>query len=63
MTNLNRNLILFGKLGVDYQVQYSTQPTLPAAWYPLVNYTQTNGVMSLDVGSSDPMIFYRLFQP
>ena len=61
-TNQNRTLIVFGKLGAVYQVQSSTDP-ISAGWQPLVNYTQTNGVMTIGVGSADPLIFYRLFQP
>lgn len=62
-TNLGRNLTAFGKLGVTYQLQYSTNLAQPLAWYPLLNYVQTNGVMTINVDSAAPIIFYRLFQP
>jgi hypothetical protein len=29
----------------------------------LLNYTQTNGVITLPVDASNPVIFYRLHQP
>jgi subtilisin-like proprotein convertase family protein len=62
-TNRDRDLTLYGKLGATYQLQYTTNLNLPAAWFPLLTYLQTNGVMTLRVDASDPIIFYRLFVP
>ncbi len=62
-TNLGRSLICFGNLGVNYQLQYSTNLAPPTSWGSLLNYTQTNAVMTMDMNSSNPVIFYRLFQP
>jgi len=59
--NGNRELTLFGRLGANYELQYSTNLGLNS-WYPLLNYTQTNGLMSLDLDSTNPAIFYRLLQ-
>ncbi len=61
-TNLSRSLIAYGKLGVTYQLQYTTNLALPD-WNPLLNYTQTNGVITIGVDSTDPNIFYRLYEP
>ena len=57
-----RNLTLFGKLGVNYQLQYSTNVALPGFWSPLLDYCQTQGVMTVNVSSGNPNIFYRLVQ-
>jgi subtilisin-like proprotein convertase family protein len=57
-----RNLDLFGEVGAEYQLQYSTNLQGAGAWYPLANYTQTNGCISMGVDSINPQIFYRLLQ-
>jgi subtilase family serine protease len=57
----SRSLMLYGKLGTNYQVQFSTS-LLPVGWQPLLYYTQTNGVMNLGVAATNPVIFYRLKQ-
>jgi hypothetical protein len=41
ITNQQPVLALFGKPGVEYQVQFSTDIMLPSAWEPLLDYTQT----------------------
>jgi hypothetical protein len=61
-SNLMRNLILYGKLGTNYQLQFTTNLGLPSDWQPLLDYTQTNGVINLGLDSSNPVIFYRLLQ-
>jgi hypothetical protein len=58
-TNQGRTLILYGKPGVTYQLQYSTNLTMPA-WQPLLDYVQTNGVVTIGLGASNAVIFYRL---
>jgi hypothetical protein len=61
-SNLMRNLILYGKLGTNYQLQFTTNLGLPSDWQPLLDYTQTNGVINLGLDSTNPVIFYRLLQ-
>jgi RHS repeat-associated protein len=61
-SNLMRNLILYGKLGTNYQLQFTTNLGLPSDWQALLDYTQTNGVINLGLDSSNPVIFYRLLQ-
>jgi hypothetical protein len=57
-----RELTLFGKLGISYELQYATNVSSPTAWYPKLTYTQTNGLMTLDLDSANPSIFYRLLE-
>ena len=61
-SNLTRNLILYGKLGANYQLEFTTNLGLPSDWQPLLDYTQTNGVINLGLDSSNLVIFYRLLQ-
>jgi hypothetical protein len=61
--DLSRSLKLYGKLGVDYQLMFNTNLTDPSGWQILLDYTQTNGVITLPLDSSRPVIFYRLHQP
>jgi len=60
-SNQSRSLSLFGRLNTGYQLQFATNPF--AAWYPALNYSQTNGIITIPVDSSHPTIFYRVFQP
>jgi hypothetical protein len=60
--DVERELTIFGRIGAGYQLQFSTNLVSPVAWYPLLNYTQTNGLMRLRTGQPDPTIFYRLLQ-
>jgi len=62
-TDQSRYLALFGRLGVRYQLQYSTNLAIQGNWRPLLDYLQTNIVMTIDMDSSNPTIFYRLLQP
>jgi hypothetical protein len=61
-SNLARNLTLYGKLGINYELQFTTNLSPPSDWQPLLDYTQTNGVINLGLDSSNPVIFYRLLQ-
>lgn len=56
-------MTLYGKPGVNYQLQYSTNLSRPGNWYPLFNYTQTNDAMSVGLDSTNQIILYRVFQP
>jgi hypothetical protein len=58
---LQRSLTLYGLMGVNYQVQYTTNLTV--AWAPLLNYTQTNEVITLNLTATNDIIFYRLMGP
>jgi subtilisin-like proprotein convertase family protein len=61
-TNSSRSLTAYGNLGINYQLQYTTNLSVPG-WYPLLNYTQTNGAITISVDSTNPIIFYRLYEP
>jgi len=62
LSNSTRVLRLYGKVGFNYQLQSSTNLLSPTSWIPVVTYPQTNVSQSLNVGSSNPLIFYRLNQ-
>lgn len=62
LSNLDRSLTVYGNIGTNYQVQFSTNPAI-SGWYPLLDFTQTNEIMNINVDSAEPMIFYRLYQP
>jgi hypothetical protein len=55
---LQRSLTLYGLVGANYQLQYSTNLTM--AWTPLLTYTQTNEVITINVTATNDVIFYRL---
>jgi len=57
-TGTQRSLTLYGLVGLNYQLQYSTNLTF--AWTPLLNYTQTNEVITINVPATNDIIFYRL---
>jgi hypothetical protein len=62
-TNSARELTLYGRLGVSYELQSLTSLALPNTWNSIWSYVQTNGVMTINVDSGNPNIFYRIFQP
>jgi hypothetical protein len=61
--NSARELTLYGRLGVSYELQHSINLSLPNAWDLGWSYVQTNGAVTINVDSSNPNIFYRIFQP
>jgi hypothetical protein len=63
LSNSSRQLTLFGRVGVSYELQHSTNLALPTVWNSALSYVQTNGVQTLEVDSVNPNIFYRIFQP
>lgn len=62
--NNRRDLLLYGRVGLNYQVQYSTASlgSADANWTSLLSYPQTNLVQTLSVDPAPPVIFYRLKQ-
>ncbi len=57
----SRVLQVYGRVGRSYRVESST--TYPAAsWQPVTTYTTTNVAQTLGVGSTSPIIFYRMRQ-
>jgi len=55
---LQRSLTLYGLVGSNYQLQYTTN--LNGAWIPLLNYTQTKGIITINVAATNDIMFYRL---
>ena len=60
-TNLAETLVLYGRLGTNYELQFTTNLTSPN-WQPLQDYTQTSSVMNLTFSNSARIIFYRIQQ-
>ncbi len=64
LANQARSLLVYGRAGTNYTLQYSTNLSGVVTWYPLLSYTLTNSFQTINnLGSADPMIFYRLKQP
>jgi hypothetical protein len=57
-----RNLTILGKTGVNYQLQYCTNFSPHAVWYPLITYSQTNVAQTISVDPSLPQAYYRVQQ-
>lgn len=57
-----RSLTILGKVGATYQVQYCTNFSSQAVWYPLMIYSQTNVVQTMSVDPSLPQAYYRVQQ-
>jgi hypothetical protein len=63
MANQNRSLLAYGQPGTNYVIQYSTNIYKTVSWYPLMSYTLTNSFQYLNVGNTNPFIFYRIQKP
>ena len=60
----NRSLLVYGRAGTNYVVQYSTNLSAVVTWYPLLSYTATNSFQHFtNLGGVNPMIFYRVKRP
>jgi hypothetical protein len=57
-TGLQGGLTLYGLVGANYQLQYTTN--LAIAWTPLLNFIQTNEVITINVSATNDIMFYRL---
>jgi hypothetical protein len=51
----------YGGVGLNYQVQYSTN-LRTGVWLPSYSFGQTNNAMNLDLDVTNPVIFFRLLQ-
>jgi hypothetical protein len=60
-SNQTRSLVLFGKPGTNYQLQFTTNLITPD-WQLLFNYMQTNGAVTVTLVSTNAVVFYRLQQ-
>ncbi len=47
--SLQSKLTLYGLPGANYQIQYATNLNYPVLWVPLLNYVQTNAVITTNV--------------
>jgi hypothetical protein len=61
-TSSSRSLTVFGLVGNNYQVQYSTNLGPTGSWYPLSSYSQTNVSQTISLDPTIPQIFYRVQQ-
>jgi hypothetical protein len=55
-------LTALGNVGTSYQVQFATNLLPTLVWHPLLTFTQTNASQTLNVGTSNSMVLYRLMQ-
>lgn len=53
-------LLVFGRSGVEYTLQYTTNLSGPAAWYPVQTFTLTNDFLYLTPPAISAPAFYRL---
>jgi hypothetical protein len=51
----------YGGIGLNYQVQYSTN-LQAGVWLPSYSFGQTNNAMNLNLDVTNPVIFFRLLQ-
>jgi hypothetical protein len=56
----DRTLTLYGLMDVNYEVQCATNLVSPIIWLPLLDFTQTNAVITIHVPATNNAIFYRL---
>jgi hypothetical protein len=56
------NLKVLGHIGTAYQLEYATSMPPTMIWYPLLNFTQTNGTQVFNLIATNPLIFYRAVQ-
>jgi hypothetical protein len=56
----SRTLTLYGKVGLNHELQYNTNVLSTASWWSAMSYLQTNTAQQVVVTSSSPVIFYRL---
>ena len=56
----SRTLTLYGKVGLNHELQYNTNVLATASWHSAMSYLQTNTAQQVVVTSSSPVIFYRL---
>jgi len=60
-SNRTHNLTLIGRLNEGYQLQSRT--SLAAPWSPVFDYVQTNSQITINLNSTNPIRFYRVYQP
>ena len=59
-SGLSQSLTLYGKVGLNYELQCNTNGFSAAAWQPVLSYLQTNVAQTVVVTSPSPVVFYRL---
>ena len=58
------SLLVYGRTGTNYVLQYSTNLSGVVAWYPALSYTLTNSFQNItNIGNAGPAIFYRVKRP
>jgi len=57
----NHSLLVYGRPGTNYVVQYATNLSHVVNWYPLMSYTLTNSFQTItNLPNTNPVIFYRV---
>ena len=57
-----RSLTLYANPGTNYEIQYATDLSPPVSWQTLEDYQPTNMMQTVDLDSTNPVVFYRLRQ-
>jgi hypothetical protein len=57
-----RSLTLYANPGTDYQLQYATSLKPPIQWQPVQDYQAVNVEQTINLDSSNPVVYYRLMQ-
>jgi hypothetical protein len=57
-----RRLVVLGKVGNNYQIQYCTNFASATPWMPLLSYTQTSVSQSFNIDPTLQNVVYRVQQ-
>jgi hypothetical protein len=61
LANQSRSLMVYGRPGTNYVLQYSTNLSGTVTWYPLLSYTLTNSFQAVtNLSNTNPAVFYRI---
>ena len=65
LNNQAESLLVYGRTGTNYVLQYSTNLSGVVAWYPALSYRMTNSFQTITNpgGNNSPIIFYRVKRP
>jgi hypothetical protein len=65
LNNKVESILVYGRAGTNYVLQYSTNLSGIVAWYPSLGYQMTNSFQTITNpgGNNNPIIFYRVKRP
>ena len=56
-------LTAYGQATTNYVVQYTTNISSTVVWHPLLNFTITNSFLNTNIGTTNPVMFFRIENP